>query len=60
LIDILKKELTKEFDVAVEHITKICEQEGFTVMLTKSIDGILKKKLQIIQDIQPFLHVTQY
>lgn len=47
MIDILKKELTKEFDVAVEHITKICEQEGFTVMLTKSIDGILKKKLEI-------------
>ncbi|MHA1587080.1 MAG: DUF302 domain-containing protein, partial [Candidatus Heimdallarchaeota archaeon] len=47
MIDILKKELTKEFDAAVEHITKICEQEGFSVMLTKSIDGILKKKLKI-------------
>ncbi len=47
MVDILKKELTKDFDAAVEHIVKIVEKEGFTVMLTKSIDGILKKKLGI-------------
>lgn len=47
MVDILKKELTKDFDAAVEHIVKVVEKEGFTVMLTKSIDGILKKKLGI-------------
>ncbi|NPE06899.1 MAG: DUF302 domain-containing protein [Asgard group archaeon] len=47
MVDILKKEVTKDFDAAVEHIVKVVEKEGFTVMLTKSIDGILKKKLGI-------------
>lgn len=47
MVDILKKELTKDFDAAVEHIVQVVEKEGFTVMLTKSIDGILKKKLGI-------------
>ena len=47
MVDILKKELAREFDAAVEHIVKVVEGEGFTVMLTKSIDGILKKKLGI-------------
>jgi len=47
LVDVLKKELTKDFDTAVDHIVKVIEDEGFTVMLTKSIDGILKQKLGI-------------
>ena len=47
MVDILKKELTKDFDAAIEHVVNICEKEGFTVMLTKSIDGILKKKLGV-------------
>ncbi len=47
MVDILKKEVTKNFDAAVEHVVEICQKEGFTVMLTKSIDGILKKKLGV-------------
>ena len=47
MIEILKKELTKEFDAAIDHIIEICEKEGFTVLLTKSIDGMFKKKLGI-------------
>lgn len=47
MIDFLKKELSMEFDKAVNHIKEIVEEEGFNVMLVKDIDKIFKKKLDI-------------
>ncbi|QEE17370.1 DUF302 domain-containing protein [Promethearchaeum syntrophicum] len=45
MVDILKKELKMDFDSAVTRVEKIVSEEGFTVMLTKPIDEIFKKKL---------------
>lgn len=47
MVDYLKKELNMEFDAAVEHVRKITEEEGFSILLVKSIDEIFKKKLGI-------------
>jgi uncharacterized protein (DUF302 family) len=47
LVDILEKELNMEFNAAVAHVEKIIVEEGFSHMLTKSIDEIFKKKLGI-------------
>lgn len=41
----LKKELYKEFSDAVQHTEKVVAEEGFSILMTKSIDEILKKKL---------------
>ncbi|MHA1356080.1 MAG: DUF302 domain-containing protein [Candidatus Heimdallarchaeota archaeon] len=48
MVEVLKKELTMNFDEAVEHVETIVKGEGFTVMLTKPIDEIFKKKLGIM------------
>lgn len=45
MVEVLKKELSEGFDEAVQRIEQICEDEGFTVMLTKSVDEIFAKKL---------------
>jgi uncharacterized protein (DUF302 family) len=50
MVDILKKELDMSFDEAVARVEKIIVEEGFSHMLTKSIDGIFKKKLGIDYD----------
>ena len=47
MVDILKKKLNLEFDAAVKHVEAIATEEGFSVMLVKSIDEIFKKKLDI-------------
>jgi len=47
MVDILKKELSMEFDDAVEHVKKIVDEEGFSVMLVKNISEIFKKKLGV-------------
>lgn len=47
MVEVLKKELTMNFDEAVEHVEKIAKSEGFSVMLTKSINEIFEKKLGI-------------
>jgi uncharacterized protein (DUF302 family) len=47
MVDILKKELEMDFDEAVAHVEKIIVEEGFSHMLTKSLDQIFKKKLNI-------------
>jgi uncharacterized protein (DUF302 family) len=47
MVDFLKKELSMDFDKAVDHIKKVAEEEGFSVMLVKDIDKIFKKKLGI-------------
>ncbi len=45
LVDVLKKEISADFDEAVEHVEKTITEEGFSILLTKSIDEMLKKKL---------------
>ncbi len=47
MVEVLKKEMSMSFDEAVEHVNKTVQEEGFTVMLVKSIDEIFKKKLGI-------------
>ena len=47
MVDYLKKKLDMDFDKAVEHVKTIVEEEGFSVLLVKSIDSIFKKKLNI-------------
>ena len=50
MVDILKKGLSMNFNDAVSHVEKIIVEEGFSHMLTKSIDEIFKKKLGIDYD----------
>jgi uncharacterized protein (DUF302 family) len=45
MVDVLRKEVSMDFDEAVEHVEKIIAEEGFSILLTKSIDEIVKKKL---------------
>ncbi|NHJ87534.1 MAG: DUF302 domain-containing protein [Asgard group archaeon] len=47
MVDILKKELLMEFDIAVEHIAEILRKVGFSVLGTKALDEIFKEKLGI-------------
>ncbi|MDO8122769.1 MAG: DUF302 domain-containing protein [Candidatus Hermodarchaeota archaeon] len=47
MVEILKKKLNMSFDEAVQHVEQIVQEEGFTVLLTKSIDEIFAKKLGI-------------
>ncbi len=42
---LLKKEVTMNFSEAVRHAEKTITEKGFSILLTKSIDEILKKKL---------------
>jgi len=45
MVEVLRKELSEGFDEAVQKIEQICNDEGFTVMLTKNVDKIFAKKL---------------
>lgn len=47
MVEYLKKELQMDFDSAVKYVEKIVEEEGFSILLTKDIDSIFKKKLEI-------------
>jgi uncharacterized protein (DUF302 family) len=47
MVDILKKELSMDFDEAVKKVEKIIVEEGFSHMLTQPIDLIFKKKLGV-------------
>ncbi len=47
MVDVLKKEMNMTFDEAVDHIQKILQEQGFTVLMIKSIDEIFKIKLGI-------------
>ena len=49
MVDYLKKKINMDFDKAVEYVTKIIAEEGFSVMLVKSIDEIFKKKLGTVE-----------
>jgi len=45
MVGLLKKEVSMQFDEVVTHIEKVIKEEGPSILLTKSIDEILKKKL---------------
>ncbi|MCF2139930.1 MAG: DUF302 domain-containing protein [Candidatus Lokiarchaeota archaeon] len=47
MVDFLKKKMNMNFDEAVATVTKIVGEEGFNVMLIKSLDEMFKKKLGI-------------
>ncbi len=47
MIDYLTKRLDMDFETAVNHVEAIVKEEGFSVLLVKSIDEIFKKKLGI-------------
>ncbi len=48
MVEVLKKDMLMSFDEAAEHVNKTVQEEGFSVLLVKSIDEIFKKKLGII------------
>ncbi|MHA1110093.1 MAG: DUF302 domain-containing protein [Promethearchaeota archaeon] len=45
MADYLKKEVDMDFDDAVAKVEKLAVEEGFSIMLKKDIDKILKTKL---------------
>ena len=47
MVEILKKKLEMAFDDAVQHVSKIVEEEGFSILLTKALDQIFTKKLGV-------------
>ncbi|MFX0151013.1 MAG: DUF302 domain-containing protein [Candidatus Hodarchaeota archaeon] len=49
MVDILRKEIEMPFDEVVALIEKIMTEEGFSVLLTKDIDVVIKTKLGIAE-----------
>ena len=47
MVDILQKEMKMDFDDAVAHVEKVVSKEGFTVLMVKAIDEVIKKKLDV-------------
>lgn len=47
MVEYLKKAVNMDFDSAVKYVEKVAQEEGFSVLLTKDIDAIFKKKLNI-------------
>ncbi|MHA1213741.1 MAG: DUF302 domain-containing protein [Candidatus Hodarchaeales archaeon] len=47
MVDILRKEVKMEFDEAVKHVQDIVAAHGFTVLLVKNIDDVIKTKLGV-------------
>lgn len=47
MVGLLKKEVSMQFQQAVTYIEKVVKEEGLSILITKSIDEILKKKLGI-------------
>jgi uncharacterized protein (DUF302 family) len=47
MVGLLKKEVSMQFNEAVMYIEKVIKEEGLSILITKSIDEILKKKLGI-------------
>ena len=45
MIGVLRKKVNLSFERAVEHVERVVKDEGFGVLLTKSIDEMLIKKL---------------
>ena len=47
MVDILRKELSMDFDAAVKHVEKVVSEGGFSVLMVKAIDAVIKNKLNI-------------
>jgi uncharacterized protein (DUF302 family) len=47
MVEVLRKEVDYEFEEAVKKVEQAIVDEGFTVLLSKPIHGILKEKLRI-------------
>jgi uncharacterized protein (DUF302 family) len=47
MVDILQKEMNMSFEDAVKRVEEIAEEEGFTILLTKGMHDMFKKKLDI-------------
>ena len=47
MVEVLKKVASMDFDETVKHLENTISKAGFSVLLTKSIDGIFKKKLNL-------------
>jgi uncharacterized protein (DUF302 family) len=47
MVEILRKELEMDYDIAVKHIEKVVSDEGFSVLMVKAIDEVIKNKLGI-------------
>ncbi|UCE09157.1 MAG: DUF302 domain-containing protein [Candidatus Thorarchaeota archaeon] len=47
MVEVLRKEVDCEFEMAVARVEQAIIDEGFTVLLSKSIHGVLKEKLGI-------------
>jgi uncharacterized protein (DUF302 family) len=47
MIDILRKELDMSFEDAVKKVEDVSQDEGFTILLTKGMHEMFKKKLGI-------------
>lgn len=45
MVNILRKEVSMAFDDAVQHVEKIVTDAGFTILMTKAIDEVIKNKL---------------
>jgi len=45
MVEVLIKEVAMDFDSAVEHVERVVREEGFSILLTRSIDSISKGKL---------------
>ena len=47
MVEILRKELEMDFESAVKHIEKVVSDEGFSVLMVKAIDEVIKNKLGV-------------
>lgn len=47
MVDVLKKEVSLDFDAAVKRVEEACTSEGFGLLLTKAIDKVFKEKLGV-------------
>ena len=47
MVDILRKEVDMSFDDAVKHVETLVSEGGFTILLTKGMHDMFKKKLGI-------------
>ncbi len=47
MVEVLRKEVSLDFDEAVERVKKECMAAGFSVLGTKDLDAIFKEKLGV-------------
>ncbi|MFQ6125152.1 MAG: DUF302 domain-containing protein [Candidatus Heimdallarchaeota archaeon] len=45
MVNILRKQISMAFDDAVQHVEKLVVEAGFTILMTKAIDEVIKNKL---------------